>query len=137
MVDAPFTLACTICAGTAALAWSLHSRASWTPNCTPPPRVGRLTLGEVTESEIPMANTQWFMWMAFVLIFLLIPMGYGWGYRGWGPPYPRYVQRRRGARAVAIGGVAADHHSWGYTGDLLWGGVFLGVGWVFLALWIR
>ena len=63
----------------------------------------------------------WVLWFAFILFFIASPIGYGWGYRGWGPPYPRYLQRRRGARAAIDGpGAAFDHYSWGWGGDLMW-----------------
>lgn len=53
-------------------------------------------------------------------------MGYGWGYRGWGPPYPQDVQRRRGARATAIGvSTTFNHQPWGWGGDFLWIVLFL------------
>jgi hypothetical protein len=85
-----------------------------------------------------MMTNWWFLWMAFMFIFLVTPMGYGWGYRGWGPPYPRYIQRRHGAQAVANGtGAAFDHHSWGYGGDLLWVVVFIGALWAVSSLWMR
>jgi hypothetical protein len=29
-----------------------------------------------------MIGSWWFLWMAFMFIFLLTPIGYGWGYRG-------------------------------------------------------
>jgi hypothetical protein len=39
-------------------------------------------------------NGWWWWWIAFVVIFFLIPLGYGWGWRGWGP---WYRNRRRGS----------------------------------------
>jgi hypothetical protein len=55
----------------------------------------------------------WWLWALF-MVFLLIPTGYGWGYRGWGPPYPSYYRQRRG--------FAATHPSaaWGWFADVLW-----------------
>ena len=55
----------------------------------------------------------WWLWLLF-MIFLLIPTGYGWGYRGWGPPYPSYYRRRRA--------FAPTHPSagWGWIADALW-----------------
>jgi hypothetical protein len=84
-----------------------------------------------------MMNSWWFLWMAFMFIFLVTPMSYGWGYRGWGPPYPRYVQRRRGsAAATAGGGVGTfDHHAWGLGGDLLWIVICIGGIWAVSTLW--
>jgi hypothetical protein len=65
--------------------------------------------------------TWWLIWMVFMFFFLVSPVGYGWGYRGWGPPYPRYVQRRRGSQAAAAGGDQAfNHHAWGWGGDFVW-----------------
>lgn len=31
----------------------------------------------------------WWWWVLFLLVFFLLPLGYGWGYRGWGPWYRR------------------------------------------------
>ena len=73
-----------------------------------------------------MMTSWWFLWIAFMFIFLLPPMGYGWGYRGWGPPYPRYIQRRRHA---AAGASTFDHQSWGRGGDFVWMVLLLGCFW--------
>jgi len=75
----------------------------------------------------------WWMWIAFLVFFLLPPVGYGWGYRQWGPPYPRYIQRRRAqaaqqATATAGSTPAFDHQSWGLGGDLLWMILFFWMG---------
>ncbi len=32
-----------------------------------------------------MASSWWWMWMVVMGVLLVTPMGYGWGYRGWGP----------------------------------------------------
>jgi hypothetical protein len=37
------------------------------------------------ESEITMIGSWWFLWTVFLFLFLVPPIGYGWGYRGWGP----------------------------------------------------
>jgi hypothetical protein len=79
----------------------------------------------------------WLIWMIFLFMFLLTPIGYGWGYRGWGMPYPRYVQRRRASRAVASG-LSHDHYAWGLAGDFVWAGVLIAVMWAVSALvWLR
>jgi hypothetical protein len=57
-----------------------------------------------------MMSMSWLLWMAFMFLFLVPPIGYGWGYRKWGPPYPRYVQRRRGARAATASDFAHIQH---------------------------
>ena len=84
-----------------------------------------------------MMSSWWLWWMIFMFFFLLSPVGYGWGYRGWGPPYPRYIQRRRGAHAVTSGGSATfDHHAWGWGGDVLWAVFTIGLIWAVTAfLW--
>ena len=78
--------------------------------------------------------------MVFMLFFFLAPIGYGWGYRGWGPPYPRHIQRRR-QRAVAAahahaGSEVFDLHAWGVGGDLMWAVLTVGLIWaVTVFLW--
>ncbi len=76
----------------------------------------------------------WFwLWLVFMFIFL----SYGWGYRHWGPPYPRYVQRRRSAGAAANGAAAFDHHAWGWGGDVVWVMFIVGMVWVVAGIWRR
>ena len=80
----------------------------------------------------------WLLWMAFMFLFLVSPLGYGWGYRGWGPPYPRYIRRRRGPQAAGTGGfVALNHQSWGWGGDFVWVVLLIGMLWACTALWWR
>jgi hypothetical protein len=71
----------------------------------------------------------WFMWIVFMLVFVAPPIGYGWGYRGWGPPYPRYIQRRRRQQAADIGSGVSNHDAWGWGGDLVWGILIIGMLW--------
>jgi hypothetical protein len=42
-----------------------------------------------------MIGMWWWIWIGFMFLFFVSPVSYGWGYRGWGPPYPSYVQERR------------------------------------------
>ncbi len=78
------------------------------------------------------------LWMVFMFRFLLTPGGYGWGYRGWGPPYPRYIQRRREIRAASNGDSRTSYHqSWGRGGDFVWLMFLVGLFWVVVALWWR
>jgi len=75
-------------------------------------------------------------WLWFVVMFaVLMPwVGYGWGYRGWGPPYPRYIQRRRGQRGAADGVSAPFRYDgWGWHGDAVWWVLLIGLCWVFAA----
>lgn len=71
----------------------------------------------------------WFVfWMLFVVILLLLPLSYGWGYRGWGPPYPR-AYRRTPARAE-------DEVTWGVLADVLWVIAVVALIWLVVALLI-
>ena len=80
-----------------------------------------------------MIGSWWFVWMVVMFLLLVPPMGYGWGYRGWGPPYPRYIQRRRGQQAIATGASASfNHHAWGWGGDYVWGVFIIGILWAIL-----
>ncbi|HKT60752.1 MAG TPA: hypothetical protein VJQ46_11935 [Gemmatimonadales bacterium] len=73
----------------------------------------------------------WWWWLAFLIIFFLLPLGYGWGYRGWGPWY----RRRPGLTSIA------DHDvdiGWGLIGILLWAVLILAIIWLIAALaWAR
>jgi hypothetical protein len=81
-------------------------------------------------------SSWWFLWMMVMFFLLATPVGYGWGYRGWGPPYPSYFQRRRDLQAATRGGNGAfNHYSWGWGGDVLWMVLFVGVLWLVTALW--
>lgn len=62
----------------------------------------------------------WWFWM-FVMFMLFMPVGYGWGYRGWGAPVPSYVQRQRMEAATRAGHPAARNHlAWCRGGDCIW-----------------
>jgi hypothetical protein len=75
-------------------------------------------------------------WIIFMVVFFATPLGYGWGYRRWGAPYPRYIQRRRGQRAAAnANSEAFKHESWRWGGDLVWLAFVIGIVWLFWALW--
>jgi hypothetical protein len=77
-----------------------------------------------------MIYSAWWIWLAFMFVLLVTPASYGWGYRGWGPPLPSYVQRQRVARGYPFAGRPPHTHTtWGYGGDLIWALVFI------LALW--
>jgi len=39
---------------------------------------------ENKESEISMMSMSWLLWMAFMFLFLVPSISYGWGYRKWG-----------------------------------------------------
>ncbi len=63
-------------------------------------------------------------WMAYLVLALGLPILYGWGYRGWGPPLPSYVQSRRqrqaGAARLRGSAVVFNHRAWGRAGDVMW-----------------
>ena len=82
--------------------------------------------------------TCWWIWLAVMLLFFIAPMGYGWGYRGWGPPYPSYIQRRRYEQASA-GGMATsrDHYAWGWGGDFIWMLFLIEMFWLITLFWWR
>jgi hypothetical protein len=85
-----------------------------------------------------MFGSWWFWWVAFMFIFLMPPLGYGWGYRGWGPPYPRYIQRRRMQRATSSGGPGPiNHQAWGWGGDFVWVMLLIGMFWAISSFWWR
>jgi hypothetical protein len=82
-----------------------------------------------------MTSTFWLAWMAFMFLFVVTPVGYGWSYRGWGPPLPRYVQRRRAAHAnLTKVAVPTLHEAWGRGGDFVWLVFFVGGGWALAGL---
>ena len=83
-----------------------------------------------------MMSAWWWLWIAFMFVFLVPPIGYGWGYRGWGALYPQYIQRRRSEAALG-GAVAFNHQAWGWGGDFVWMVLLLGMFWAFAGLWWR
>ena len=78
----------------------------------------------------------WWFWIVLALVVFL-PMGYGWGYRGWGAPYPSYYQRRRMEYATRSGAPSGfDHLAWGRAGDFIWALIFCDiVFFTFLIVW--
>jgi len=56
-----------------------------------------------------------------MFLFFVGPISYGWGYRKWGAPFPRYIQRRLGAKTGTGGDFATlSYQHWGWGGDLVW-----------------
>jgi hypothetical protein len=80
----------------------------------------------------PVHSAWWIIWLAFLLL-MLMPIGYGWRYRGWGPPYPSYIQRRRSQRAASYGSAGVNHAAWGWRGDLAWMFFLIAIFWL---LWL-
>jgi hypothetical protein len=82
-------------------------------------------------------NSSWFLWFMVMFVLLVPPLGYGWGYRGWGAPYPRYIQRRRAPKAADNSSSGTPHHlSWGWGGDFVWAVFFFGMLWMVTAMWL-
>lgn len=81
--------------------------------------------------------TSWWVWMALFFVFVVSPIGYGWGYRGWGPPVPRYVQKKRGKRVPATGATVVNHEAWGWAGDFVWVFAFICLGWAAMTIFWR
>jgi hypothetical protein len=73
----------------------------------------------------------WWWWLAFVIFFFLLPLGYGWGYRGWGPWYRRSSSlRRRRVGGDPIEPVSQESDSgWGWLGIALWVVLILAIIW--------
>jgi len=88
--------------------------------------------GTPLASQGQMMTPFWLIWLVFLCMFLVMPVGYGWGYRGWGAPYPRYIQQRRALRAGA-GPSSFNHQAWGRSGDFIWIGIMIAGLWAFSA----
>jgi hypothetical protein len=83
-----------------------------------------------------MMSTWWLLWIVGMFLFVVPTLGYGWGYRGWGPPYPRYIQRRRAEQAALMNASGPfDHHAWGWGGDFVWTVFVVGVLVAIAAFW--
>lgn len=83
-----------------------------------------------------MMSSWWLLWIVGMFLFVVPMLGYGWGYRGWGPPYPRYIQRRRAQQAALMNASGPfDHHAWGRGGDLVWTVFVVGVLVAIAAFW--
>jgi hypothetical protein len=87
-------------------------------------------------------HEMWFWWwLIFVTVLFLIPVSYGWGYRGWGPPYP-YLYRRGRIRAVRpyaatsspTGDTARASGEWGWVADVIWMVFVIAAVWLLIGL---
>jgi hypothetical protein len=78
------------------------------------------------------------LWWVVLMVFLISPVGYGWGYRGWGAPCRAASSAAERLRAGGPGsGAPFDHHAWGRGGDLVWAILALEMFWLAWALWAR
>jgi hypothetical protein len=80
-----------------------------------------------------MIGEWWLLWMSVMFVLLVPSVIYGWGFRRWGPPLPRYFQRRRAADMS--GPTGFDHRSWGWAGDFVWVVALIGVFWAGAVIW--
>lgn len=84
----------------------------------------------------------WWWWAAFLIIFFLLPLGYGWGYRGWGPWYRRRGGAGRGPRRdlpppEGQGSLPQEPFrestGWGWGGYFLWLIILVAIIWLIVA----
>ncbi|HZP87921.1 MAG TPA: hypothetical protein VFB54_13985 [Burkholderiales bacterium] len=73
----------------------------------------------------------WWWWLLFLLIFFVLPLGYGWGYRGWGPWYRRRVID---SRNVPAGPTPEPTEDWGWIAIFLWIILIIAIVWLIAAL---
>lgn len=77
----------------------------------------------------------WWWWLGILVLFFLLPLGYGWAKRGRGSWYRRRPSRRGAIRSDALEPMRADYDSrWGWLGVLLWIVLVLEVIWL-AAVW--
>jgi hypothetical protein len=74
--------------------------------------------------------TWWYWWLGLGVVFFLLPLAYGWAYRGWGP---WYRWRSRSARVVD----RVSSPSPRATGDALrtWAGLVLWIVLLIVLVW--
>jgi hypothetical protein len=73
----------------------------------------------------------WWWWILFIVIFFFLPLGYGWGYRGWGPWY-----RRRPPTDLANESVPPEVDTgWGWIAFFLWIVLILAIIWLVAGWW--
>lgn len=103
--------------------------------------------------------------VAVIIVFVVLPLAWGWQNQQWGPPYPTYYRRRHYARTRSQGAVAPEPgtvephdpslppmstrtvvdereplapypgYRWTWLADLLWLAVLAAIGWAFY-LWV-
>lgn len=80
----------------------------------------------------------WWLWLVFVVFLLVVPLGYGWGVRGWCPPYPSYWRRRATAGGEPpppeLAQTPPVQDGWGVGADLIWVVLLFAVLWLVVAL---
>ncbi len=77
----------------------------------------------------------WWWWIFFIAIFFLLPLGYGWGYRGWGPWYRRRKPGRPRSRADLPSldeervNAELEEEGWGWMAIALWFVLLIAIIW--------
>ena len=75
----------------------------------------------------------WWWWLLFLVVFFLLPLGYGWGYRGWGPWYRRGTNTR-----ISRGTIPPDEpdldRGWGWISSFIWVVLLIAIIWIIAAL---
>lgn len=79
-------------------------------------------------------------WIAFIVFLIALLLGYGSGYGGWGPPYPRYYRDRQGRRfrveEVPEPEPPAAHRGWGRFADVVWLLILAAIIWFIVWIWV-
>jgi len=106
----------------------------------PPLGLGARPSGD-RQAERKAVSMVWILWwFLFVALFLMVPLGYGWGYRGWGPPYYRRPGRpvddveAEAIRRQTIVEQRAEAESWGWIALVFWILFAVAIVWLVLAL---
>lgn len=84
----------------------------------------------------------WWAWIVLIVIFALLPLLFVWASRRSGPPYPRYVRRRRARTMAPVredpyrqerrdeeAREQAKEDAWTWLADLFWLGVLVALAW--------
>ena len=61
------------------------------------------------------------IWMLFMLFAFVLPLVYGWAFRGWGPPIPR------GSGSPRPHGDPVGASGWGWIASAIWAALMLGL----------
>jgi len=77
----------------------------------------------------------WWWWWGMLILLFLLPLGYGWGMRGWGPWYRRRPVRREFLPPDGTDPFVTERGGgWGWLGAFLWVVLVVLVVWL-IAVW--
>lgn len=74
------------------------------------------------------------LWLVFVLSLVLLPLGYGWGYRSWGPPRPPHRRARPETPAEDRTAAEREIDGWGVLALVVWVALTVALVWLLVAL---